>query len=271
MVADPKEQSTIFSNFFSSVFTRSSTELPTLERHDDTPVINEIYISEERISQCIDDLKEGTAAGPDGMAPKVIKMLKAELLRPFRILFEKSMETGKIPDAWREAHITAIYKNKGKRCDPGNYRGVSLTCVAGKILEKIVKSDINGHIERNDLLLNSQHGFRTGRSCQTNLIEFLGQMTKWMDEGKNFDVIYLDFAKAFDKVCHRRLIIKLKHIGIDGKLLQWIVDWLSGRKQKVVIDGESSDWVDVISSVLQGSVLGAILFNIYVKCKTKHN
>ena len=92
----------------------------------------------------------------------------------------------------------------------------------------------------------------------------MDQTTKWLDEGKNFDIIYLDFAKAFDKVCHRRLIKKLSRIGIAGILLEWIENWLSGRKQRVVLEGELSEWADVLSSVLQGSVLGAILFNIFI-------
>ena len=88
--------------------------------------------------------------------------------------------------------------------------------------------------------------------------------TKWFDEGKSYDVLYLDFAKAFDKVCHGRLMVKLEEIGITGRLLNWIGDWLKGRKQRVVVDGEVSDWEEVISSVVQGSVLGGTLFNIYI-------
>ena len=109
-----------------------------------------------------------------------------------------------------------------------------------------------------------ENGFRSGRSPQTNLIEFFNVATKWMDEGKSLDILYLDLAKAFDKVCHRRLIQKLEAIGIEGKLKKWLTDWLKRRRQRVKVEGKESEWADVLSSVLQGSVLGGTLFNIYI-------
>ena len=154
-----------------------------------------------------------SAPGPDGFPPKLLKILRDEISFPLKILFRKSIDDGVIPDEWRDAHITAIHK-KGSKADPGNYRGVSLTCVIGKMLERMVKEDLDVYVEKNGLMSNSQHGFRRGRSPQTNLIEFLNCTTKWHDEGKSFDVIYLDFRKAFDVVCHKRLMVKLEAIGI---------------------------------------------------------
>ena len=110
----------------------------------------------------------------------------------------------------------------------------------------------------------SQHGFRSSRSTQTNLVEFFNQTTKWYDEGRCFDVFYLNFSKAFDVICHKRLIVKLKAIGIEGKLIEWITDWLKGRRQRVRVGEEFSEWIEVLSSVLQGSVLSGILFNIFI-------
>ena len=99
---------------------------------------------------------------------------------------------------------------------------------------------------------------------QSNLVDFLNEATKWLDEGKSFDVLYLDFSKAFDKVSHKRLLVKLEEAGIKGKVLEWIRDWLRGRKQRVCVDGEYSEWIDVLSSVVQGSVLGGTLFDLFI-------
>ena len=131
-------------------------------------------------------------------------------------------------------------------------------------MERLVRDALMEYVERNGHLSDAQHGFRTGRSTQTNLIEFLDATTKWMDEGKAFDIVYLDFSKAFDKVCHKRLIKKLEDIGIGGKILAWIKNWLSGRQQRVKVEDQFSDWVDVLSSVVQGSVLGGTLLDIFI-------
>ena len=103
----------------------------------------------------------------------------------------------------------------------------------------------------------------------TNIVEFNNATTKWMDKGKSYDILYLDFSKAFDKVCHRRLMLKLETVGIKGKLLKWIEDWLRGRRQRVKVEGVFSEWIEVLSSVVQGSVLGGTLFDIFINdiCK----
>ena len=120
------------------------------------------------------------------------------------------------------------------------------------------------HVESHGLLCDAQHGFRTGRSPQTNLVEFLNETTKWIDDGKAFDIIYLDFSKAFDKVSHAKLVEKLEMANIVGKVKVWIADWLKGRKQRVKVEESFSDWIDVLSSVVQGSVLGGTLFDIFI-------
>jgi hypothetical protein len=134
-----------------------------------------------------------------------------------------------------------------------NYRPISLTSVCCKILEHIIARNIMQHAEKNNILYPLQHGFRKGRSCETQLIEFVDDISKNLQEGRQTDILIMDFAKAFDKVNHSLLIHKLRYYGIDGKTTRWIQNWLEDRQQTVVLDGVSSEAVSVDSGVPQDS------------------
>ena len=177
------------------------------------------------------------------------------------LLFRKSLNEGNLPLDWKEANVTPIHK-KGPKTSPRNYRPVSLTSIPCKILENLIKEQIQEHSLNN----MKGHGFIKGRSCLTNLLETLDDVTTSIFEGIDVDVIYLDFSKAFDSVLHRRLHVlqKLSAFGVKGKILSWITDFLSDWKQQVVVNGAKSKQSEVVSGVVQGSILGPALFVLYI-------
>jgi Reverse transcriptase (RNA-dependent DNA polymerase) len=263
LVSDDREVSEILNKFFASVFTVEDTNNIPQKAAETDKILGDIQITIEAVRKKIKNLKADSAPGPDGFHPRLLKELVNELSLPLTILFRRSLDENKIPQDWKEAVVTPIYK-KGTKSDPGNYRPVSLTSVPCKLLESIINDAITEHLNTNKLINDSQHGFMAGRSCTTNMLEFMNMVTSAIDEGEAADIFYLDFSKAFDKVPKERLMVKVRAKGIRGKVADWLHNWLSGRKQVVRVRSGTSSKADVKSGVPQGTILGPCLFKIHI-------
>ena len=145
-----------------------------------------------------------------------------------------------------------------------NYRPVSLTCITYKLFEHIICKHILAHLEDHKILTDLQHGFRSGRSCETQLVTTFQDLAQIHNKNSQIDIAVLDFSKAFDTVLHDGLLSKLKHYRINEKIWLWIYNFLKNRKQSVVVDGKQSSLIDVVSGVPQGTVLGPLLILLHI-------
>lgn len=260
--SDSLAKAQILSDQFRSVFTKADNSRPTLEGNP-YPPLPKLTIHVDGVEKLLSRLKINKSSGPDDIPNRVLKELSHELAPVLTSLFIQSTSTGELPEDWRNANISPIFK-KGDRHIASNYRPVSLTCVCCKLLEHIVCRHIRDHLDTFNIITPLQHGFRRKYSCDTQLLTTMHDLMEMFDRKQQVDVAVLDFSKAFDTVPHDKLLDKLKFYGIHGNTHHWITSFLKLRQQSVVIEGISSDSVHVESGVPQGTVMGPLLFLLYI-------
>lgn len=264
---DDRDTAQTLCDFFSSVFIKDEDDnlpafLPDIHHQES---LDDIDFSITDVEAKLKTLKENSSPGPDNVHPKVLKLCYKELAPPIWIIMKTSLSEGRVPTLWKISNVTPIHK-KGSRNEAANYRPISLTCVICKVMESLLKDHIMYHLDQQLCLSKHQHGFVSKRSCLTNLLETFESWTSSLDDKEviGIDAVFLDYQKAFDRVPHKRLLLKINAYGISGKVLAWIKSFLTERHMTVSIRGRLSQQTQIQSGVPQGSVLGPVLFLLYI-------
>lgn len=259
-----KEKADLLNTYFSKQSTIENPHhpLPPLEIITNV-LISGVTVTTQDVKDSINSMDSAKASGPDLISPRLIKEGKDELASPLARFFNKLLLKSVFPSSWKLANVCPIYKKSdpSKTC---NYRPISLLCCLGKVMERCIHKYLYNHVISNKLLTPFQSGFIKGDSTINQLTFLYNDISKALDEGKEVRAVFCDISKAFDRVWHQGLLYKLSSLGIQGSLLQWFSSYLADRKQRVIVSNTSSTLFNINAGVPQGSILGPLLFLIYI-------
>ena len=244
---NPEDIANLFNQHFYNQFSDSSNYDIDIDFSNDP--FSELTINESCIYNALKQMNPNKSRGPDDIGGLLLKNCARSISYPLTIMFNTSFKTGSLPTEWKMANIVPVFKKGDKACIE-NYRPISLTCIVSKVFEKCIRDELLTHC--NELIHDTQHGFLSHKSCTSQILPFSHDISLGLNFCGLIDVVYFDFAKAFESVNHDIILHKLKYqFGIHGHMLKFIKEYLRGRKQRVLVNGKFSTTLDVKSGVPQ--------------------
>ena len=262
---DERDKANVLNHFFRSqtILDETNATLPDQEPHADRSQLSSIVLSPVEVESILKTLTVGKASGPNALNNRVLREISSERSSPFCSLFNQSLHTGIMPISYKEAYVCPVPKT-GDLSTVSNYRPISLLNSEAKLFEKLIFKYLFNHFRDNNLLSSLQSGFIPGDSTVNQLTYLNNTFCEALDGGKEVWAVFCDISKAFDRVWHAGLLYKLEAAGVTGEVLAWFKNYLSDRKQRVVLPGVTSDWASIRAGVPQGSILGPLLFLLYI-------
>ena len=263
--SDDTDKTNLLNDFFrdQTVLDDSNARVPNIDCYTNNNIFSNLVITPLEIESVLKNLPLGKAVGSDDINNRILRELAHELSFPICSLLNHSLQLGIFPDIWKDALVCPIFKG-GDAASVSNYRPISLLSCLEKVPERVVFKHLYNHFRDNNILSPLQSGFIPGDSTTNQLTFLYNTFCQALDMGKEVRVVFCDVSKAFDRVWHKGLLCKLKAAGVSGSLLSWFNSYLSERRQRVILPGTQSEWNYTHAGVPQGSILGPLLFLLYI-------